>query len=142
MDLKSAVRNYLDHCSCSNIAISHRNCSIKWIFLWRLSIQNHSKPSINEKRRNKVKCLSWNSMRLKFGKKASVSNPVKSLGYIKCHNLSSPRPTESPSNSIRYNCEKICRWSRRPKTILEIKKGHIYLGDQQLYYLKAFQRLY
>ena len=31
-----------------------------------------------------------------------MSNPVKSIGYIKCHNLSSPRPVKSPSNYIRY----------------------------------------
>ena len=37
--------------------------------------------------------------------------------YIKCHNSSSPRLVKSPSNSISYNCEKICSWSRRPKTI-------------------------
>ena len=28
--------------------------SINWIFLWRLCIQSHSKPSITEKRRNKA----------------------------------------------------------------------------------------
>ena len=53
---------------------------------------------------------------LKFVKKTSMPNPVKSLGYIKCYNSSSPRPVKSPSNSIRYNYEKICSWSRRPKT--------------------------
>ena len=47
-------------------------------------------------------------------KKASMSKPVKSLGYIKCHSSSSPRSVKSPTNSIRYNCEKICSWSRRP----------------------------
>ena len=26
----------------------------------------------------------------------------------------------SPSNSIRYNCQKICSWTRGPETILEI----------------------
>ena len=66
--------------------------------------------------------------RLKFVKKnISMPNPVKSLGYIKCHNLSSPRPVKSSSNSIRYNCEKISSWSRRPKTILEIRKKTAFL---------------
>ena len=73
-------------------------------------------------KRNKAKCLTWNSIRLQFVKKTSMLNPAKSLGYIKCHSSSSPRPVESPSNSIRYNCEKICSWSRKPKTILEIRK--------------------
>ena len=95
--------------------------------MWRLAIQNHLKPSINEKRRNKAKYLTWNSIRLKFVKKTSMPHPVKSLGYIKCHSSSSPRPVKSPSNSIRYNCEKICSWSRRPKTILEIRKKTTFL---------------
>ena len=51
-----------------------------------------------------------------------MPNPVKSLGYIKCYSSSSPRPVKSPSNSIRYNCKKICSGSRRPKPILEIRK--------------------
>ena len=75
-----------------------------------------------EKRRNKAKHLTWNFVRLKFVKKISMPNPVKSLGYIKCYSLSSPRPIKSPSNSIRYNCHKTCSWSKRPKTILEIRK--------------------
>ena len=87
--------------------------------------------------------LTWNSIKLKFVKKTSMPNSIESLGYIKCYSSSSPRPVKSPSNSIRYNCRKICSWSRRPKTILEIrKKGHIFLGDQQSYYLQVFQRLY
>ena len=50
---------------------------------WRLPIQNHLKPSITEKRRNKAKYLTWNSLRLKFVKKTCMPKPVKSLGYIK-----------------------------------------------------------
>ena len=48
-------------------------------------------------------------------KKTSMLNPVKSLGYIKCDSSSSSRPVKTPSNFIRYNCHKICSWSRRPK---------------------------
>ena len=92
------------------------------MFLWRLPNQNHLKCSITEKRRNKTKYLTWNSIRLKFVKKTSMPNPVKSLGYIKCYSLSDPRSAKSPSNPIRYNCKKICRWSPRPKTILAIRK--------------------
>ena len=104
-----------------------RNSSINWIFLWRLSIQNHSKSSITEKRRNKAKYLTWNSIRLKFVKKTSMPNPVKSLGYIKCYSSSSPKPFQSPSIFIRYNCKKIWSWSRRLKTILEIRKMGTFL---------------
>ena len=41
-------------------------------------------------------------------KKISIPNPVKSLGYFKCYNSSSPRTVKSPINSIWYNCLKIC----------------------------------
>ena len=54
-----------------------------WIFLWKHPIQNHPKLSITEKRRNKAKYLTWNSLRIKFVKKISMSNPVESLD-IKC----------------------------------------------------------
>ena len=91
--------------------------SPKW-----LPIQNYLKLHITEKRRNYVKYLTWNSVRLKFVKKTSMSNSVESLGYIKCYSSSSPRLFKSPSNSIIYNCQKICSWSRIPKTIMEIKK--------------------
>ena len=41
---------------------------------------------------------------------------------MKCYSSSSPRPVKSLSNSVRYNCKKICSRSRRPKTILDIRK--------------------
>ena len=77
-----------------------RNSSMKWIFLWGLPIKNHFKPSTTEKRRNKAKYLTWNSIWLKFVKKTSMPNTVKSIGYIKCYSSSN----HNPSNSIRHNC--------------------------------------
>ena len=74
------------------------------------SIQNHPNPSITEKRKNKAKYLAWNSIRLKFVKKASMPNSVESLAYIKCNSLSSCRPVKIAANSIRYNCKKIHRF--------------------------------
>ena len=63
-----------------------------------------------------------------------MSNPVRSLRYMKCCSSS------SSSNSIRNNCQKICSWPRRPKNILEIrKKENISLGDQQSFYLQVFK---
>ena len=94
--------------------------------MWRLSIQNHSKPFITRKRK-KARYLTWNFIRLKFVKKTRMPNPGKSLEYVKCYSSSSPRPVKSPSSSIRYNCEKICSWSRRPKTMLEIRKEATFL---------------
>ena len=55
-------------------------------------------PSITEKRRSKGKYLTWNSIRLKFVKKTSMPNPVKSLEYIKCYILISPRPVKGNPN--------------------------------------------
>ena len=75
------------------------------------------------------------SHRHKFVKETSMPNPFKSLGYIKCYSLSSPRPNKSSSNYIGYNCQKICHWKRRPKTILGIsKKSYTSCGEKQAYY--------
>ena len=79
-------------------------------------------------RKKKAKYLTWNSVRLKFVKKVSMSNSVKSLGCIKYYSLSSPRLVKS-TNCIRHNCQKICRWSRRSKTILEIRKNTTFLKE-------------
>ena len=98
--------------------------TFNWIFLWRLPIQNNLKLSITKKRRNKAKYLTWNFIRRKSVKKTSMPNPVKSLGCINCYSSSNPRPVKNPSNSIRYNCKKICNWTKRPKTILENKIWH------------------
>ena len=117
-----------------------RYSSINWIFLWRLPIQNHSKPSITEKRRNKAKYLTWNSVRLKFVKKTSMPNPVKSFEYIKCYRLRSPRPVKSSCNSIRYNYKKICSWSRKPKTILKIKKKPHFLRWSTILLFTSFSK--
>ena len=89
----------------------------------------HSKLSITEKRRSKSKYLTWISVILRFVKKTIMPNPVKSLAYVNSYSSSSPRTVKSPSNSIRYNCRKICRWSRKPKTIGNWKKGCISLSD-------------
>ena len=45
---------------------------------------------IAEKRRNRAKYLTWTSIRLKFVKKTRMPNPVKGLGYIKCHSSVAP----------------------------------------------------
>ena len=59
--------------------------------------------------------------------KTSMPNPVGSLGYIKCYNSRSPRSIKRTGNSVRYNCQKICSWPRRPKTILETRKKAAFL---------------
>ena len=67
-----------------------------------------TKHSIIGKKRNKAKYLTRSSIGLKFVKKTSMSKTVESLEYIKCYSSSSSRPIKSPSNSVRYNCRKIC----------------------------------
>ena len=93
-----------------------------------------------KKKQGQISDLKLHNIRLTFVKKTNMLNPVKSLAYIKCYNSSSPRPVKSPSNSISYNCEKICSWSRRPKTYRKSGKGHFSLGDQQSYYLQVFRK--
>ena len=46
---------------------------------------------------------------------------------IKCYSSSSPGSVEIPSNSIRFNFQKVCSWSRKPKTTLEIRKNATFL---------------
>ena len=95
---------------------------MNWIFLWRLPIQNHPKPSINEKRRNKPKYLTWNSIWLKFSLQiVRISNPVKSLGYIKCYSLSNPSPVRNSNRPFNLN--------RSNKGICNacLEKGHFLL---------------
>ena len=99
-----------------------KNSSINWIFFGRILIQKHLKLSITENRQVKTKYMSRNSIKFQFMKGISVSNPIKSLGYIKCCSYSSPRPIKNPSNSIRYNCQEICSRSRRSETILAMRK--------------------
>ena len=53
-----------------------RALDIPWIFFWRFPIQNHPKPPITEKRRNKAKYLARNFVRLKFAKKTSIPKSV------------------------------------------------------------------
>ena len=62
-------------------------------------------------------------------KKTSLSNPVKSLGYIKCYSTSIPRPVKSPSNSIRYNCWK-----------MEIRKRPYILDGEESYCLQFLSK--
>ena len=58
-------------------------------------------------------------------KKTRIPNPVENHVHIKCNSSSSP--IKSPSNSFRYNYEKICSRSTRPKTMREIRKNAIFL---------------
>ena len=115
-------RRSLTDCPRSVWPGTSRNSSINWIFLWRLLIQNHLKPSITERWRIKAKYLKWDSISLKSVKKTNMLNPVENLGNIKCYSSNSPKPAKSSSNNIRYNCQKIHSWQRRRKTILEIRK--------------------
>ena len=56
-----------------------------------------------------------------------MQNSVEDLGYIKCYIMSSPITNKSPSNSIKYNCQKIYSASRRPETLLQIREKSTFL---------------
>ena len=92
-----------------------------WIFLWRFLMQKHPKPPIAEKRRNKAKYLTWTSIRLKFLKKTSIPNSVKSLGYIKCYNWSSPDLLKAVS-ILSHTTVRRSAVDWKDQTILEIRK--------------------
>ena len=47
----------------------------------------------------------------------------KFLDISSVYSSSTPRPVKNPSNFIRYNYQNICSWSRRPRTILKIRKN-------------------
>ena len=64
----------------------------------------------------------WNSLRLEEFLKTSMPSPVESFEYIKCYSSSGTSPIKNPSNTTKYNCQKICSWTRTPTTILEIRK--------------------
>ena len=85
-------------------------------------MQNYSKPSIIKKRQNKAKYLTQNSIRLTFIKKTSMSNPVKSLGYVKCYRLSRSIPVKSSSSSILSDLTvRRSAVDQKIKTVLEIR---------------------
>ena len=86
---------------------------------------------ITEKRRNKVKYLTRNSIRLKFVKKASMPNSVKSLGYIKYYSLSSPRFVKSLAILSDTTVRRSAVDGEDLKTYWKSKKDHICLVDQQ-----------
>ena len=52
---------------------------------------SHPLPPKTYYRQNKAKSTTWNSLRFEFVRKTSMSHPVKSHGYIKCHSSGSPR---------------------------------------------------
>ena len=60
-------------------------------------------------------------------KKTCMPIFIERLGYIKCYSSSSPRSVKRPGNSIRQNYQKIWSWSRRPKTVLEIRSQSVEL---------------
>ena len=95
--------------------------------MWRLSIQNHLKPSITEKRRNKSKYLTWNFIRGKFVKKTCMPiNPVKSLGYIYSW-LRRPKPYwKSEKRSHLSSWSAMLLFTSFSKTLLTAERRRIW----------------
>ena len=75
-------------------------------------------------------------------KKTSMSNPIKSVGYVKCYNSRSPRLAKPQAilSDTTVGRSAVDREDLKP--CCKSEKGHISLGDQQSYYLQVFQRLY
>ena len=115
-----------------------KNTMINWTLLHRLPIQNHSKSFLTDKWQNKVKHPTQNSKRLEFITKTRMLNPIKNLGSIKSFCLSSLWSVKSTSSSIRYKPLKIWTWTKRPETILEIRRKTTFLIYN---FLKTFRPL-
>ena len=81
-------------------------------------------------------------MRLRFVKKESMPNPVKSLGYIKWYSSRSPRPIKIPSNSTNTTVRRSAVDLEDLKPYWKSKKGHTSRDDPQFYYLHVFTQLY
>ena len=80
--------------------------------------------------------------KITFLKKTSMPNPVKTLGYIKCHSSSSPRPVKSPAILLDTTVRGPAVDLEDLKPYWKSEKGNISQGGQQSYYLQVFQRLY
>ena len=65
-----------------------------------------------------------------------MPNPVKGLGYINCYRSS--RKSSSPSNSSDATVRRSAVDREDLKPYWKSEKGHIFLGDQQFYYLQKF----
>ena len=102
-----------------------RDSNINWIFLWRLPIQNHSKPSITEKRRSDLSLWrrpAWQTLSnlLDISSVTARVAPdlLRALAIL-------------PDTTVRRSAVD---WEDVNHTGNQ-KKGHISLCDQQLYYL-------
>lgn len=82
-----------------------------------------SKPLLLKNEEIRSKNPDKNCVRLKFVKKASTSNLIKSLLCTKCYSWSSSRHVKIPSTFNKSNYEKICIGTRRPKVILKTRKN-------------------
>ena len=54
------------------------------------------------------------------------ATPCKEPWIYQVIQLELAQKYHNPSNSIRCNCQKICRWTRRPEIILNIRKKAIF----------------
>ena len=67
-----------------------------------------------------------------------MPNPVKSLGYIKCHSSSSPRPAKALAILSDTPVRRSAVDQEDLKPYWKLEKRHISLGGQQLYCLQVF----
>ena len=100
------------------------------MFLQWYPIQIHSKPEPLNYQERRIENIysNWNSIRIKFVKKATMSNPVESLVYIKCYKtLAILSDTTVHREDLKPHWESV--------------KGYMFLGHQEaslLQFLKDF----
>ena len=132
------INVYLENCKTKNRPLG--NFSINGIFFSRFPVHNNLNPQITEKRRNKAKYLTWNS--IKLVKKTSIPNSVESLGYIKCYSSVVPDLLKSLAFLSNTTIRRSAIDREDLKSYWKSEKGYISLGDQQFCYSQVFQRLY
>ena len=99
----------------------------------------------------KITSLSHASINLLLNEKREVEVPI----YPKCNcqktlqknnnkkqEKKKQQQQQTPLKTIKYNCQKICSWVRRPETYWKSeKKDPLSWGHQQVHYLQVFQGL-
>ena len=97
-----------------------------------LALQNSSKPLTTTKWLNKIKKPFHNAIYIKFVKKASTQDPIRSLRYIKYYSLNTISDFKHFSNSISNNCQKVSSRTGSEANLSENKVTNSIFKQQKL----------
>ena len=86
-------------------------------------------------RRDRIRSSNW----FKFVKKTSMPNPLKSFECIKWYRSSWLKPIKSSGSSVRHNCQKLCKWMKRPESVLQITEFTDFLRLSKILLFQVFQ---